>query len=159
MNHIQDLLDTKNAGWVMKTFKASAKTKDEIKQDAARDAASGKTPDGAEHVIAGARTRPRRDRDQTREGLQASCRRAVRTLRRHRGVARDRASSHCISQATTGAALHIRHIRDSDGISNGVYFGARVGVCPWHSNSNRHQTKTVPRHVYRKAVPNKHSTD
>jgi len=52
---IQDLLDTKNAGWVMKTFKATAKTKDEIKQDAARDAASGKAPDGSEHVIAGAR--------------------------------------------------------------------------------------------------------
>ena len=33
----------------------SAKTKDEIAKDAARDAASGKTPDGAEHVIAGAR--------------------------------------------------------------------------------------------------------
>jgi len=51
---IQDLLDTRNKGWVMKTFKQSAKTKDQIREDAKRDEKSQKI-DGSETVVAGQR--------------------------------------------------------------------------------------------------------
>jgi len=51
---IQDLVDTKNAGWKKKMFKAAAKTKEEIRQDAVRDERAQKT-DGSEVVIAGQR--------------------------------------------------------------------------------------------------------
>jgi len=55
---IQDLLDTRNAGWTKKVFKATAKTKEEIRNEQHRDikaAAAGKNLEGAEQVIAGAR--------------------------------------------------------------------------------------------------------
>jgi len=51
---LQDLIDTKNAGWQRKVFKASAKTKEEIKKDSLRDE-KAKKDDGSEVVIAGQR--------------------------------------------------------------------------------------------------------
>jgi hypothetical protein len=51
---IQDLLDTKNAGWVSKTFKLGAKTKEQIREDAKRDEKNQKA-DGSEVVVAGQR--------------------------------------------------------------------------------------------------------
>mmetsp|Transcript_12626 Transcript_12626/g.31870 ORF Transcript_12626/g.31870 Transcript_12626/m.31870 type:complete len:122 (-) Transcript_12626:795-1160(-) len=51
---IQDLIDTRNAGWMKKSFKAAAKTKEEIRQDAQRDERTQKT-DGSEVMIAGQR--------------------------------------------------------------------------------------------------------
>lgn len=51
---IQDLIDTKNAGWVKKSFKAAAKTKEQIREDAKRDEKSQKN-DGSEVVVAGQR--------------------------------------------------------------------------------------------------------
>jgi len=55
---IQDLLDTRAAGWTKKVFKAVAKTKEEIRNEQSRDIkaqAAGKNLDGSEQVIAGAR--------------------------------------------------------------------------------------------------------
>jgi len=55
---IQDLLDTRAAGWTKKVFKAAAKTKEEIRNEQSRDLqrqAAGKGIDASEHVIAGAR--------------------------------------------------------------------------------------------------------
>jgi len=57
---IQDLLDTRAAGWTRKTFKAAAKTKDEIRNEQDREiraqtTGSNKTNDGSSQVIAGAR--------------------------------------------------------------------------------------------------------
>jgi hypothetical protein len=55
---IQDLLDTRAAGWAMKSFKAAAKTKDKIKEEhlkAQKDAESGKTVSGADYVLVGQR--------------------------------------------------------------------------------------------------------
>jgi len=51
---IQDLLDTKKAGWQKKIFKAAAKTKDEIREDALKDEKASKN-DGSQVVIAGQR--------------------------------------------------------------------------------------------------------
>lgn len=54
---IQDVLDVRAAGWQKKSFKATAKTKDEIRQEQERDLkaqASGKSA-GAKLQIAGAR--------------------------------------------------------------------------------------------------------
>lgn len=56
--YIQDLLDTRNAGWTKKTFKSSAKTKEEIRMDQQRELAAqsaGKTVTHAEMVVAGQR--------------------------------------------------------------------------------------------------------
>lgn len=55
---IQDLLDIRSAGWAKKTFKTSAKTKEEIRLEQSRElaaAAKGKEVDGAERVIVGKR--------------------------------------------------------------------------------------------------------
>eukprot|EP00929_Paragymnodinium_shiwhaense_P009177 TRINITY_DN11323_c0_g1_i1.p1 TRINITY_DN11323_c0_g1~~TRINITY_DN11323_c0_g1_i1.p1 ORF type:complete len:651 (-),score=199.28 TRINITY_DN11323_c0_g1_i1:218-2170(-) len=55
---IQDLLDTRASGWTKKTFKSSAKTKEEIRLDQKRDQvaqARGKETNGAEHIVAGQR--------------------------------------------------------------------------------------------------------
>jgi len=55
---IQDLLDTRAAGWTKKVFKAAAKTKEEIRNEQDRELkaqSSGKGVDGGSHVIAGAR--------------------------------------------------------------------------------------------------------
>jgi hypothetical protein len=55
---IQDLLDTRNADWTKKVFKAAAKTKDEIKEQQRqdmKDQAQGKNLDGAERIVVGAR--------------------------------------------------------------------------------------------------------
>ncbi|CAE8640290.1 unnamed protein product [Polarella glacialis] len=55
---IQDVLDTRAAGWTKKVFKSQAKTKDEIRMDQERelrDKARGKENAGAEHVVAGQR--------------------------------------------------------------------------------------------------------
>jgi len=55
---IQDLLDTRAAGWAMKVFKSSAKTKEEIRLEQERDLksrSSGQDPVQAELVIAGQR--------------------------------------------------------------------------------------------------------
>merc|ERR1719203_1660742 len=51
---IQDLLDTRQKGWMKKVFKQSAKTKEEIRADAKRDEKSQKI-DGSETVCAGQR--------------------------------------------------------------------------------------------------------
>jgi len=51
---IQDVLDTRNAGWMKKVFKAAAKTKDEIREDFARDEKTQKN-DGSQMVVAGQR--------------------------------------------------------------------------------------------------------
>jgi len=51
---IQDLIDTKNAGWTRKVFKLAAKTKEEIGQDAKRDEKT-KGNDGSQLVVAGQR--------------------------------------------------------------------------------------------------------
>jgi len=51
---IQDLLDTRGAGWLKKVFKAAAKTKDEIREDAARDEKTARA-DGSQVVVAGQR--------------------------------------------------------------------------------------------------------
>eukprot|EP00927_Polykrikos_kofoidii_P020581 TRINITY_DN197_c0_g1_i1.p1 TRINITY_DN197_c0_g1~~TRINITY_DN197_c0_g1_i1.p1 ORF type:complete len:1640 (-),score=390.38 TRINITY_DN197_c0_g1_i1:349-4806(-) len=56
--HIQDVLDTRAAGWAKRTFKKEAATRDEIRAAHERDlaaAASGKKVDEADVVIAGAR--------------------------------------------------------------------------------------------------------
>jgi hypothetical protein len=53
---IQDLLDMQRAGWVKKSFKAGAKTKEEIRADAEREEKlkeRGKDVGAAEYVIAG----------------------------------------------------------------------------------------------------------
>jgi len=55
---IQDLLDTRAAGWTKKVFKAAAKTKEEIRNEQDRDIkaqSAGKVADSGLHVIAGAR--------------------------------------------------------------------------------------------------------
>jgi len=55
---IQDILDMRSAGWTKKTFKASAKTKDEIRRAQEKDVAlqaRGKEVSGGEVQIAGAR--------------------------------------------------------------------------------------------------------
>lgn len=55
---IQDVLDIRGAGWKKKTFKASAKTKDEIRREQEQDfwaAACGREMQRAEVQIAGAR--------------------------------------------------------------------------------------------------------
>jgi len=55
---IQDLLDTRAAGWTKKVFKAAAKTKEEIRNEQDREIkaqSAGKGVDGGSHVIAGAR--------------------------------------------------------------------------------------------------------
>jgi len=49
---IQDLMDTKKGGWVKKVFKATAKTKEEIKEEAKRDERQQRN-DGSEVVVAG----------------------------------------------------------------------------------------------------------
>jgi len=51
---IQDLLETKKAGWQKKVFKAAAKTKNEIREDALRDEKANKN-DGSQLVVAGQR--------------------------------------------------------------------------------------------------------
>mmetsp|Transcript_137829 Transcript_137829/g.428280 ORF Transcript_137829/g.428280 Transcript_137829/m.428280 type:complete len:282 (-) Transcript_137829:80-925(-) len=55
---IQDLLETRAAGWTKKVFKAAAKTREEIRNEQSRDIkaqAAGKSADGSERVVAGAR--------------------------------------------------------------------------------------------------------
>mmetsp|Transcript_10301 Transcript_10301/g.23178 ORF Transcript_10301/g.23178 Transcript_10301/m.23178 type:complete len:551 (+) Transcript_10301:73-1725(+) len=55
---IQDLLDTRAAGWTKKVFKSMAKTKEEIRLEQEREIASrsrGLSATGAEHVLAGER--------------------------------------------------------------------------------------------------------
>jgi hypothetical protein len=55
---IQDLLDTRQDGWKKRSFKASAKTKEEVKQEQERNIkaqAAGRHVDDAEITIAGAR--------------------------------------------------------------------------------------------------------
>jgi len=55
---IQDLLETRGAGWTKKLFKETAKTKEEIRLEQKRDeqaAAHGKEAKKAEHVVAGMR--------------------------------------------------------------------------------------------------------
>lgn len=55
---IQDLLDTRAAGWTKRVFKTAAKTKDEIRMDMEREISEGahrKGPVGAEQVVTGAR--------------------------------------------------------------------------------------------------------
>jgi hypothetical protein len=52
---IQDLHETRHAGWTKKVFKAAAKTKQEIADDQRRDEANGKAPDGSERILVGAR--------------------------------------------------------------------------------------------------------
>merc|ERR1740121_848982 len=55
---IQDLLDTRQAGWTSKTFKATAKTKEEIRLEQNRDIKAqeaGRSVEGGETVIKGAR--------------------------------------------------------------------------------------------------------
>lgn len=55
---IQDLLDTRSAGWTKKTFKAVAKTKEEIRIEQSRDIkaqAAGRKIEEGEMLIAGAR--------------------------------------------------------------------------------------------------------
>eukprot|EP00448_Togula_jolla_P023855 CAMPEP_0170592146 /NCGR_PEP_ID=MMETSP0224-20130122/12775_1 /TAXON_ID=285029 /ORGANISM="Togula jolla, Strain CCCM 725" /LENGTH=543 /DNA_ID=CAMNT_0010916045 /DNA_START=97 /DNA_END=1728 /DNA_ORIENTATION=- len=55
---IQDLLDTRSAGWTKKVFKSMAKTKEEIRLEQEREFASrsrGQSATGAEHVLAGER--------------------------------------------------------------------------------------------------------
>jgi hypothetical protein len=55
---IQEVLETRAAGWTRKTFKAVAKTKEEVRQEQERDikaAVSGKDLKGAETVVAGQR--------------------------------------------------------------------------------------------------------
>jgi hypothetical protein len=49
---IQDVLDTRTAGWTKKVFKTAAKTKEEVRLDMAR---GGKDESGAEFVVAGQR--------------------------------------------------------------------------------------------------------
>merc|ERR1719163_1012726 len=49
---IQDVLDTRQAGWTKKVFKTAAKTKEEVRLDMQR---SGKDETGAEFVVAGLR--------------------------------------------------------------------------------------------------------
>jgi len=57
--NIQDVLDTRAAGWSRKTFKQTAKTKDEVRKEQEleiKQAAAGKVINtGAEFVVAGAR--------------------------------------------------------------------------------------------------------
>lgn len=55
---IQDVLDMRQGGWTKKTFKAVAKTKEEIRIEQEKDLqaqARGKTLDSAEYVVAGRR--------------------------------------------------------------------------------------------------------
>lgn len=55
---VQDLLDARAAGWTKKVFKATAKTKDEIKREQDRDMsaqAAGRSVDSGMRVIAGQR--------------------------------------------------------------------------------------------------------
>jgi len=55
---IQDVMDMRAAGWAKKTFKALAKTKEEIRLEQEKDIAAtthGKNADAAEYVVAGAR--------------------------------------------------------------------------------------------------------
>merc|ERR1711920_1075992 len=55
---IQDVLDARNAGWEMKVFKKSAKTKEEVRLEQERELKAkdaGKEISGAEIVVAGAR--------------------------------------------------------------------------------------------------------
>jgi len=55
---IQDLLDTRNAGWARKVFGGVAKTKEEIRLDQQRDLsaqAHGKDADGSQRIVAGQR--------------------------------------------------------------------------------------------------------
>merc|ERR1711957_624923 len=55
---IDDVLKTRAAGWTRKTFKAAAKTKEEVRQEQERDIkkqGTGKNLTGAETVVAGAR--------------------------------------------------------------------------------------------------------
>lgn len=55
---VQDLLDTRAAGWAKKSFKSSAKTKDEIRQEQERELAAkmcGKELSSAEHTVVGQR--------------------------------------------------------------------------------------------------------
>eukprot|EP00929_Paragymnodinium_shiwhaense_P008872 TRINITY_DN11284_c0_g2_i1.p1 TRINITY_DN11284_c0_g2~~TRINITY_DN11284_c0_g2_i1.p1 ORF type:complete len:511 (+),score=104.90 TRINITY_DN11284_c0_g2_i1:68-1534(+) len=57
---MQDVLDTRAAGWTKKSFRSSAKTKEEIRREQERDIvakARGQTVDRAEHVVAGLRPR------------------------------------------------------------------------------------------------------
>mmetsp|Transcript_18639 Transcript_18639/g.51100 ORF Transcript_18639/g.51100 Transcript_18639/m.51100 type:complete len:651 (-) Transcript_18639:292-2244(-) len=55
---IQDLLETRSAGWTKKTFKTTAKTKEEIRLEQQRELVAqskGKDVGGSEHVVAGQR--------------------------------------------------------------------------------------------------------
>lgn len=55
---IQDLLDTRSAGWAMKCFKSAAKTKLEVRQEhekALQDVSAGKAVSGADFVVVGQR--------------------------------------------------------------------------------------------------------
>lgn len=55
---IQDLLDTRSAGWARKSFKASAKTKKQVRKEHDRerkDASAGKAISGADYIVAGQR--------------------------------------------------------------------------------------------------------
>lgn len=55
---IQDLIEIRAAGWAKKSFKISAKTKEEIRLGQQREmvaASRGKDVDGSEHVVAGQR--------------------------------------------------------------------------------------------------------
>lgn len=56
---IQDVLDMRSAGWTKKTFKAVAKTKEEVRMEHDKELemqARGKNTSGAEYVVAGARS-------------------------------------------------------------------------------------------------------
>jgi len=55
---IQDLLDMRGAGWTKKVFKAAAKTKEEIRLDAERDAKQSKPGDVKVHELVRAGERP-----------------------------------------------------------------------------------------------------
>merc|ERR1712066_49499 len=55
---IQDVLDMRSAGWMKKTFKAVAKTKEEVRlqqEQEEKAQKSGKSVSGADFVVAGAR--------------------------------------------------------------------------------------------------------
>lgn len=55
---VQGLLDTREAGWAKRSFKSSAKTKEEIRLEQVRDLVAvfhGDSPAAAEHTVAGQR--------------------------------------------------------------------------------------------------------
>jgi len=72
---IQDLLETRAAGWTKKVFKSAAKTREEIRSEQTRDLraqARGRTVEGSEQIVAGARPACLSDTSGAKEGSTAS---------------------------------------------------------------------------------------